>query len=59
MREVAQTLSDLNIVNRMTNGTIEWQDEMGDLGVNLIDVAEFEMRFKKIEAATSKKNSCK
>lgn len=59
MREVAQTLSDLNVVNRMTNGTIEWQDEMGDLGVNLIDVAEFEMRFKKIEAATSKKNSCK
>jgi hypothetical protein len=51
MREVAITLADLNIAGRMTAGTIAWQDQLGNLGLSLIDAEGLEPRLSAIHTA--------
>ena len=51
MREVAITLSDLDIPPRMTAGTIEWQNSFGSLGLSLIETEGLEARIAAIEEA--------
>jgi 3-hydroxyisobutyrate dehydrogenase-like beta-hydroxyacid dehydrogenase len=48
MREVAITLSDLNIASQMTAGAIEWQDQLGNLGLSLLEIDGLETRIKAI-----------
>ncbi len=52
MREVAITLSDLDIPPRMTAGTIEWQNSFGSLGLSLIETEGLEARIAAIEEAS-------
>jgi 3-hydroxyisobutyrate dehydrogenase-like beta-hydroxyacid dehydrogenase len=51
MREVAITLADLNIAGRMTAGTIAWQDQLGNLGLSLLDTEGLEPRLSAIHTA--------
>ncbi len=51
MREVAITLADLEIDGKMTAGTIEWQDKMGNLGLSLLETEGLEARIEAIETA--------
>jgi hypothetical protein len=51
MREVAITLADLNIAGRMTSGTIAWQDQLGNLGLSLLDTKGLEPRLSAIKTA--------
>lgn len=51
MREVAITLADLNIAGRMTAGTIAWQDQLGNLGLSLLDTEGLEPRLNAIHTA--------
>jgi len=53
MREVFKTLEDLNIAPEMTRGTINRQQELGELGLLLDDLDSFEARFAAIESASS------
>ncbi|MDB0013971.1 DUF1932 domain-containing protein [Alphaproteobacteria bacterium] len=55
MREVAITLADLNIAGRMTAGTIEWQDQLGNLGLSLLDTEGLEPRLSAIRSALDAK----
>ena len=55
MREVAITLADLNIAGRMTAGTIDWQDEFGNLGLSLLDTEGLEPRLSAIRRALDAK----
>ncbi|MDC1382692.1 DUF1932 domain-containing protein [Candidatus Puniceispirillum sp.] len=48
MREVATTLSDLNVANQMTAGAIEWQDQLGNLGLSLLEIHGLEPRIEAI-----------
>ena len=57
MREVAITLADLNITGRMTTGTIAWQDQLGNLGLSLLDTIGLEPRFSAIHSALATKKS--
>jgi hypothetical protein len=34
MREAAQTVAELGITNSMSRATVDWQQSVGDLGVN-------------------------
>ena len=55
MREVAITLADLNIAGRMTAGTIAWQDQLGNLGLSLLDTEGLEPRLSAIHSALDTK----
>jgi hypothetical protein len=55
MREVAITLADLNIAGRMTTGTIAWQDQLGNLGLSLLDTKGLEPRLSAIHSALDNK----
>jgi hypothetical protein len=57
MREVAITLADLKIAGRMTTGTIAWQDQLGHLGLSLLDTEGLEPRFSAIHSALDNKKS--
>jgi hypothetical protein len=48
---VAITLADLNIAGRMTAGTIAWQDQLGNLGLSLLDTEGLEPRLSAIHTA--------
>jgi hypothetical protein len=54
MREVAKTLTDLNIAAEMTRGTINRQQELGGLGLALLDLDSFDARIAAIETALEK-----
>ena len=51
MREVHKTLTDLGISPDMTRGTIDRQDQWGQLGISLVDLDSFESRIAAIETA--------
>ena len=51
MREVQKTLIDLGITPDMTRGTIDRQQQFGELAISLVDLDSFEARFAAIEAA--------
>ena len=51
MREVQKTLIDLGISPDMTRGTIDRQQQFGELKISLVDLDSFEARFAAIEAA--------
>ena len=51
MREVRKTMIDLGITPDMTRGTIDRQQQFGQLGISLINFDSFEARFAAIEAA--------
>ena len=51
MREVHKTLIDLGITPDMTRGTIDRQQQFGELKISLVDLDSFEARFAAIEAA--------
>jgi 3-hydroxyisobutyrate dehydrogenase-like beta-hydroxyacid dehydrogenase len=51
MREVQKTLIDLGITPDMTRGTIDRQQQFGQLGISLVDLNSFGARFAAIEAA--------
>ena len=51
MREVQKTLIDHGITPDMTRGTIDRQQQFGQLGISLINFDSFEARFAAIEAA--------
>jgi len=51
MREVQKTLIDLDITPDMTRGTIDRQQQFGQLGISLVDLDSFEARFAAIETA--------
>ena len=51
MREVHKTLIDLGITPDMTRGTIDRQQQFGELKISLVDFDSFEARFAAIEAA--------
>ena len=57
MREVAITLADLNIPGRMTAGTIAWQDQLGNLGLSLLDTEGLEPRLSAIHTALNAQKS--
>ena len=57
MREVQKTLIDLGIIPDMTRGTINRQQQFGDLAISLVDLDSFEARFAAIEAAVETKKS--
>ena len=57
MREVHKTLIDLGITPDMTRGTIDRQQQFGDLAISLVDLGSFEARFAAIEAAFEAKKS--
>jgi 3-hydroxyisobutyrate dehydrogenase-like beta-hydroxyacid dehydrogenase len=54
MREVAKTLTDLGITAEMTRGTINRQQELGALGLSLLDLDSFDARIAAIETALEK-----
>jgi 3-hydroxyisobutyrate dehydrogenase-like beta-hydroxyacid dehydrogenase len=54
MREVAKTLTDLGIAAEMTRGTINRQQELGGLGLSLLDLDSFDARIAAIETALEK-----
>ncbi len=39
MREVAMTLSELNLPNRMALATVDWQSQLGELDVDITDAS--------------------
>ena len=51
MREAQKTLIDLGISPDMTRGTIDRQQQLGDLSISLVNLDSFEARFAAIEAA--------
>ncbi|MEL0142936.1 MAG: DUF1932 domain-containing protein, partial [Alphaproteobacteria bacterium] len=51
MREVHKTLIDLGITPDMTSGTIDRQQQFGELAISLVDLDSFEARFAAIELA--------
>jgi len=51
MREVHKSLIDLGITPDMTRGTIDRQQQFGELAISLVDLDSFEARFAAIEAA--------
>ena len=55
MREVAITLADLNISNKMTNSIIDWQECFGTLGLSLVETDGLESRIEAISAALKKR----
>jgi 3-hydroxyisobutyrate dehydrogenase-like beta-hydroxyacid dehydrogenase len=55
MREVAKTLNDIGIAAEMTRGTINRQQELGALGLSLLDLDSFDARIAAIETALEKK----
>jgi hypothetical protein len=57
MREVAITLADLNIAGRMTAGTIAWQDQLGNLGLSLLDTEGLAPRLSAIHKALDAQKS--
>ena len=57
MREVQKTLIDLGITPDMTCGTIDRQQQFGELAISLVDFDSFEARFAAIEAAVKKEKS--
>ena len=57
MREVQKTLIDLGITPLMTHGTIDRQQQFGDLAISLGDLDSFEARFAAIEAAVKTEKS--
>ena len=57
MREVQKTLIDLGIIPDMTRGTINRQQQFGELAISLVDLDSFETRFAAIEAAVETKKS--
>ena len=57
MREVHKTLIVLGITPDMTRGTIDRQQQFGDLAISLVDVDSVEARFAAIEAAVEKGKS--
>ena len=57
MREVQKTLIDLGIIPDMTRGTINRQQQFGELAISLVDLDSFERRFAAIEAAVETKKS--
>ena len=57
MREVQKTLIDLGISPDMTRGTIDRQQQFGELAISLVDLDSFEARFSAIEAAVENEKS--
>ena len=57
MREVQKTLIDLSITPDMTRGTIDWQQQFGELAISLVDLDSFEERFAAIETAVETEKS--
>ena len=57
MREVQKTLIDLGITPDMTRGTIDRQQQFGDLAISLVNLDSFEARFAAIEAAVETEKS--
>ena len=57
MREVQKTLIDLGIAPDMTRGTIDRQQQFGDLAISLVNLDSFEARFAAIEAAVETEKS--
>ena len=57
MREVQKTLIDLGITPDMTRGTIDRQQQFGELAISLVDFDSFEARFAAIEAAAEAEKS--
>ena len=56
MREVTKTLQDLGVASEMTNGTVNWQQSMGDLNILLDDVGGLHDRMATIEESDSNQN---
>ena len=57
MREVQKTLIDLDITPDMTRGTIDRQQQFGEIAISLVDLDSFEARFAAIEAALETEKS--
>ena len=57
MREVHKTLCDLGISPDMTRGTIDRQDQWGQLGISLVDLDSFESRIAALETAIGAQKS--
>ena len=57
MREVQKTLIDHGITPDMTRGTIDRQQQFGELAISLVDLDSFEARFAAIEAAVKTEKS--
>ena len=57
MREVQKTLIDHGITPTMTRGTIDRQQQFGELAISLVDLDSFEARFAAIEAAVETEKS--
>ena len=57
MREVQKTLIDHGITPDMTRGTIDRQQQFGELAISLVDLDSFEARFAAIEAAVETEKS--
>ena len=57
MREVQKTLIDHGITPDMTRGTIDRQQQFGELAISLVDLDSFEARFAAIKAAVETEKS--
>jgi 3-hydroxyisobutyrate dehydrogenase-like beta-hydroxyacid dehydrogenase len=55
MREVAITLADLDIAGDMTAGAINWQEQLGNLGLSLLETEGLEPRIDAIREALEAK----
>lgn len=55
MREVAITLADLDIAGNMTAGAINWQEQLGNLGLSLHETEGLEPRIDAIREALETK----
>ena len=55
MREVAITLADLDIACNMTAGAINWQEQLGNLGLSLHETEGLELRIDAIREALETK----
>ena len=56
MREVAITLADLDITGYMTAGSINWQEQFGNLGISLFETEGLERRIDAIQKAIDTKH---
>lgn len=59
MREVAKTLADLNISNKMTASIIDWQECFGSLNLSLRETEGLESRIEAISATLQEKKKLK
>ena len=53
----AEPLIDLGITPDMTRGTIDRQQQFGELAISLVDFDSFEARFAAIEVSTEAEKS--